>query len=480
MTTKRFLFFILVLGLVSETGAQVFDQFEEFVKKSQSDFDAFKEKNEKDFCDFLKDKWGNFELHVGTIEKEEPAPPIPDLKAPDKITSFTELGLSEAIPEPKEEVVALPEVTVPKSETMERESSVKIVFFGETLNITYDKGIKLQLKSNDEAGVAGFWKSMDALNNQGLMYTCQLIQETYRLNDWGYYQLVKVISEAIHGKNRSDEQAVFSCYLLDKIGYDVRLCLVNKSRLRLMLHTQQMIYGTSYYMVSGKKYFIVGDNNSKSCRTYSGNFDKGNKKSFDLTIQQPIRLKNDYGTYKVSLPALGETIDVRYNKNAIDFYKSYPMTDFGVYFNSRGSAVLESSLYKQLKTYIEGKSEYEAVNFLLHFSQFGFKYATDKKQFGHEKYFFLEELFSYSYSDCEDRSVLFARVVRELLNLPVIGLSYPGHMATAVRLSGTATGDYVVYNNEKYYICDPTYSGAKVGQSMPDFKNKKATPIIVN
>ena len=64
--------------------------------------------------------------------------------------------------------------------------------------------------------------------------------------------------------------------------------------------------------------------------------------------------------------------------------------------------------------------------------QTAFDYKTDGDQFGYEKPFFVDELFYYPYSDCEDRAVLYSYLVRTLMGLDVVLLEYPNHMATAV------------------------------------------------
>jgi hypothetical protein len=64
-----------------------------------------------------------------------------------------------------------------------------------------------------------------------------------------------------------------------------------------------------------------------------------------------------------------------------------------------------------------------------------------------------------------------------LTGLEVIGLDYPGHISTAVRFSDNLKGDYIVLNNKKYMVCDPTYINARLGMAMPKFKNSK--PKIV-
>jgi len=122
-------------------------------------------------------------------------------------------------------------------------------------------------------------------------------------------------------------------------------------------------------------------------------------------------------------------------------------------------------------------SEQQAVNFLLRFVQTALKYETDEQQFGEENYLFPEETLFYPYSDCEDRAVLFAWLVRSLLKLQVIGLDYPGHVATAVHFNQPVAGDAVEYQGKRFVVADPTYINANAGMTMPDFKRYKPTVI---
>jgi hypothetical protein len=128
---------------------------------------------------------------------------------------------------------------------------------------------------------------------------------------------------------------------------------------------------------------------------------------------------------------------------------------------------------------MDGMSETEAVNFLLRFVQTSFSYKTDDRQFGRENYLFPEETIFYPYSDCEDRSVLFAWLVRRLLSLEVIGLNYPGHVATAVQLKNSIDGDYVSHDGKRYTVADPTFINATAGMTMPEFKKTRPEIILI-
>ena len=140
---------------------------------------------------------------------------------------------------------------------------------------------------------------------------------------------------------------------------------------------------------------------------------------------------------------------------------------------------VKKQLYPPLRSVIQGKSQQEAANILLNFVQTAFVYEYDDKVWGSDRAFFAEESLYYPYCDCEDRSILFSRLVRDLLGLKVLLVYYPGHLATAVRFTEPVTGDYISLNNQKYIVCDPTYIGAPVGATMPDMDNGKAKVILL-
>ena len=75
--------------------------------------------------------------------------------------------------------------------------------------------------------------------------------------------------------------------------------------------------------------------------------------------------------------------------------------------------------------------------------------------------------------------MLFAWLVKSLLDLEVIGLNYPGHVATAVRLEDPVEGDHVAYDGKRYTVADPTYINATLGMTMPEYENTKPGVIPI-
>ena len=130
------------------------------------------------------------------------------------------------------------------------------------------------------------------------------------------------------------------------------------------------------------------------------------------------------------------------------------------------------AILEQLVPQLEGMSQCDAADALLHFVQYVFDYEEDDAQYGQEKVNFIEENFYYDKNDCEDRSVLYAFLVKTLLGLDVQFVHYPGHDCTAVRFTDCFTrGNGYYYGDDYYLICDPSYIGAPIGRCMPKYRH---------
>ena len=153
-------------------------------------------------------------------------------------------------------------------------------------------------------------------------------------------------------------------------------------------------------------------------------------------------------------------------------------TRWAIYANTPLDTDVQQQLYPTLQEPLAGLSQLAAVNRLLNWVQPGFEYEYDDKLWGGDRAFFAEETLHYPYADCEDRAILFTRLVRDLLHLPCVLVYYPGHLAAAVHFDSTPSG--VCYTNAAgmdFTLCDPTYINACVGMEMPLMKNKKAILI---
>ena len=131
-----------------------------------------------------------------------------------------------------------------------------------------------------------------------------------------------------------------------------------------------------------------------------------------------------------------------------------------------------------IRPLISEKTNKEKIDVLLDFIQQAIPYQTDQEQFGKEKYMFAEECLFYPYSDCEDRTVLLAQMVKHYTNLPSIAVEFPEHVALAVDLGEDGQGTFIRHKGKKYIICDPTYINAKSGMLPDEFKDVKPKIVI--
>ena len=207
-----------------------------------------------------------------------------------------------------------------------------------------------------------------------------------------------------------------------------------------------------------------------------------------MLVNEPILAENRSEMRQLSsLNQPDMQAQVNVNKNLMDFYTDYPsseiggnmMTRWAMYANTPLDVQVKEQLYPTLSKKIQGLGEKDAVNKLLDFVQWSLVYKYDEEVWGQDRAFFAEETLYYPYADCEDRAILFSRLVRDLLGLKVVLVYYPGHLASAVHFTEPVSGDYLSLDGERYFICDPTYFGAPVGQTMPNMDNKAAKAILL-
>ena len=355
-----------------------------------------------------------------------------------------------------------------------KESSEKqmINYCGQRIYV--DKSLKgvCSIGNMREKAVADAYEAMCKADYKPLLADCRQLKKDLKLNDWGVFLFVRDVSNALCADAHAS--VVMQQFLLNELGYKSKMARrADRDQMLLFVATDCKMYGRPYFTKDGLNYYNL--TSDETCQFYMCQVDSPKAKSnIDMQITNAPLLnsgmvnsvhKNGAGTVAVS-------VDVP--KSLMLFYKSMPQCDYSVYVNAKVNPAVADRLLSSLAPIVEGKSETEAANLLINFVQTGFKYATDQEQFGYEKPFFVEELFYYPYCDCEDRSVLYSYLVRNLLKLDVVLLDYPNHIATAVCFNENVSGDFVTVEGKKYIVCDPTYIGASIGKAMPQFKRVAA------
>ena len=452
--------------------------YENWKSQQEENWKQFKSAEDKAFYEYLEQEWKSFQAFKAEVMDTVPKPEIPPEAKPLKPEKYPEKNIIEKIEIPKEKKTIKPK----KISHKYAKNKVEITFWGLPLEFSYQKP-NLALSEIDEKAIADFWYKMSNSDYEQLLSDVKDYRNKLHLNDWGYCLLLNEVGKEI-SDNSKNLTKLFVWFALTKSGYKAKVGF-DKNQVYLLIPSQEMIYGNSYLKFEDKRYYIVSFDKrvrkAFSINTYEGNYPNANDlinlsvdnmPNFgDAVVEKDLKFRYDGEDY---------TIHLKYDKNTAEFFRNYPQTKLDVYFEAPLSVFARKSLANEFKPILEGKPEPEAVNILLRFVQTAFEYKTDREQFGREKTFFGDETLFYPFCDCEDRSVLFSLLVRDLLGLKVIALDYPGHVATAVRFHTNLEGDYIVFQNEKYIVCDPTYINADIGMAIPQFKNVKPKIIALN
>jgi len=494
---KKFVYFTLLCALTS-CGVKAQNPYEEFKKKMGREYSSFKSHRDKEFEDFrrkineeyasfLKKTWKEFNAFKGipVPEEDKPVPPViypeEDKGKPikDNPKPFEEI-IPIVEPEPQPEPVT-PIKDTPKPPIV---TYYAFKFFNTDLKVRLEEKHRFRLQGCDEDNISRTWNTLAGSAYNNVINDCLAIRSQNKLCDWAYLQMLCTLSDAFF-KGHCNESVLFTAFLYCQSGYKMKLANAN-NRLFLLYASNHIIYDKNYWEIEGEKFYPL-DCKLNQLHICQASFPKEKPLSLQIGTEQLLALQSSAQRTLQSEQYQDVKAVVNTNENLIQFFNSYPTSfinnDFGtrwaMYANTPLSKQARSTLYPALGKAINGKSQHDAANRLLNFVQTAFVYEYDDKVWGCDRAFFADETLYYPYCDCEDRSILFSRLVRDLLGLKVVLIYYPGHLATAVCFTEKVSGDYISINGKHYTICDPTYIGAPVGATMPKMDNGKAKVILL-
>lgn len=461
--------------------------FEEYEQKMNSMYDKFRDNADKQYedfynranaqyADFIKQAWVEFKVEP-QIPEPKPNPPVqPVFNPKDKV-----------IPQTKVPTINVPpHITAPQAQPVKPiptkiipAQKISVDFFGAECTLRADKSaLAMELEDDSENSVSKGWSMLSDGRTNALINDCLDVREQLNLCDWAYYELLQQVAGDIYGDKTSREAIVLQAYIMTQSGYQVRFGRT-KDGLMLLMSTNATVYATPYVFIDGAKFYALG---SVAESIYVCNFKFPGESVLSLRMKSLPTLPVDtIQGRELHSPKMNESkIMIKHNRNLINFLDSYPRCSIENFVNASLDSLAKQSLYPTLRNLIADKTEEVAANILIDFVQRAFQYKVDDEQFGEERTLFANETLYYPYSDCEDRSLLYATLVRDLLGLDVVLLDYPEHIATAVKFNQDIDGDYMLINDEKYLICDPTYIGATIGICMPKYQEIGAQIIMAN
>ena len=528
---NRFLFLMLLWAFPIVAQQSTFDQFKQqqsdkfgkFKSDQQAEWDAYRKHVNEEYADFMRQAWESFPAHEAEKPKDEktlppvvyeepkPAPqpqPTPQPKPKEDEKSQPQ---KDEKPLPKEDIKPLPtpqptidtkpvqiaikpkvvvvptpqpapEPVAPVRPKEEPYKKVSIGYFGTIITIGFPTNDNLKLRALEENAVADAWTQLSDSRYDITVSTALNARKANALCDWAYMNMLQAATEKQYGK--TNEAVLMQAYLMTQSGYRIRLGM-SDTKLYMLVASQYDIFHLRYYVLDGTKFYNISGDKDVKMRITKANFDK--EKSLSLQMTQLPQLSSEPTPKRTLTSRKGVTAAVSVNKNMIDFFNTYPQacfngdqtTRWAAYANTPMEKSVKDMLYPPLKKTIADMTERDAVGILLNWVQTAFEYGYDDKIWGGDRAFFAQETLYYPYCDCEDRAILFSRLVRDLVGLDVVLLYYPGHLAAAVAFKNDVNGDYLTYKNRKYVVCDPTYINAGVGRTMPGMNNQEAQVIAL-
>ena len=448
-------------------------------------------RNDKNAVPPIKDKPLRVEGEVVTLEKEEiqPLPIMPIVQ--DEIATVVDtlvLPNPQPMPEPKltnESGVATNMVKTVEDAKISKPVGHEMKIYGTKVYVRYESTAPFHIASLKEVDIAKAWSELSSAGYNNTIADCLAIRHQLKLSDWGYLKLLDQVGKTLMGGD-SNEATMLTAYIYCQSGYKMRLGK-SLSKLYLLFASRHNIYDQDYFILNEENFYPL---NCDEKEMFICNIPFPEEQSLSLVLSQE-QVFADVETPVRTLKVDGKPemqVEVSVNRNLIDFYDTYPSSDIGgnmmtrwaMYANTPLAENVRNSVYPTLKERVKDKGQYDAVNWLLDFVQHAFEYKYDEDVWGTDRAFFAEETLFYPYCDCEDRSILFSKLVRDLVGLKVVLVFYPGHLATAVCFTDEVKGDYLEVSDKRFVICDPTYIGASVGRSMPGLDNDAIQVILLD
>ena len=512
------------------------DRFNQFRQKATEQYENFRDEANKQYADFVRKAWDRFTNEPPVIKPQEkdvppvviadedllkPVEPNP-IKIKDKVIDIPKIDpqpvpfepipyvpvIEEPEPEPNPVVKNEPVKTEPvkkdpvktepvkkdpvKTEPVKKDpvptvpakpdTRVAFTFYGTTMKVHFENNLKFTLKNCSSNAVADAWQTLSKKNYNNLIRDCLELRLTHQLSDWAYLQMLEKMSQACMGK--TNEAVLLMSYVYCQSGYKMRMGTAN-NKLYVLYSSKNVIYGKAFFRVGGDCFYVYGGDGTSRLDICQASFPK--EQDLSLWIPQTMVLTENLSEVRAlkSRRYPDVNVSVQTNKNLLDFMDTYPssmegddfMTRWAMYANTPLDARQQRELLPKLREKLKGQSQKEAVERLLNWVQTAFVYEYDEKVWGEDRAFFADETLYYPYCDCEDRSILFTRLVRDLLGLKCVLVYYPGHLASAVCFTENVSGDYFSLDGSKYVVCDPTFINAPVGRTMTGMNNAEATVI---
>lgn len=356
-------------------------------------------------------------------------------------------------------------------------------FYGDTISLSGLNAAVVDYNGTlSEEKIQHFYDEMNDAGYEQVIASLLRYKQQHKPDDWLYYQLIRKTAQYLSPKAENYHRyTLYKWFFLIKTGYDATLNIAG-DHLLFYVQCDENIYDIPFHMRDGKQYVCLNYHDYGKIDFETTAFTKVNltvpeaRHGFSYRLTSlPVFSPEDYEEKDIafSYQNLDYRFKVKLNTKVKNIFTNYPVADYQLYFNMPLSSGTYSSLIPQLKENIRSMGTRQGVDYLMRFTRYAFLYKPDGEHFGKEKRLIPEQTLLYESSDCEDRAALFFYLVKEIYNLPMIVLAYPEHVTIAVKFD-KPIGKSIIYNGEKYTVCEPTpqKDDVPIGSISRELSNK--------
>ncbi len=354
-------------------------------------------------------------------------------------------------------------------------------FYSESIEIAYDPSMVIDEPSRiDNLVLRKLYRQLASRHSDPLYNRLMREKERLQLNDFLFFKLAKDCVDRIYGGQAERAQTMVLFYLLNRAGFDVRLTFRDQ-RLYLNVYSEDDLFevpiirdgGRAYANIScldgsclGRRRLYISDLHPNQ---YRGRPFQFSLRDWPRLRAQPIKKVIDFQYRGVE-----QQLSVEFDQTIVDIMADYPFLEEYCYLDTPLSPTLSASLLPPLRKWLATRNQRQQLELLVSLTRSGFRYQEDTKYFGRSKPMVPEEVFSYPYSDCEDRAALFFALVRDLIDLPMVAIAYTDHLSVAVA-ADRISGESFTYQGRRYVFCDPTgpANSSAIGSAPPGYENEK-------
>lgn len=356
-------------------------------------------------------------------------------------------------------------------------------FYAQPVAVTYDPGMVVREPASlSNASIRSTYNQLERRPTQVLLNHLLAAKGQFKLNDYLFFKLARTTLNAIYQGQSPRAQEITLYKLLIDSGFDARLTF-RGDRIFINVYTTEELFEVPIIEAEGRTYANLscadGDCQGRQRLFIFNDHPNPRGKSFGFQLpnwpelaEQPVEKDLQFNFHGIT-----QHLKVTFDKTMVDIMTDYPFIHEYCYLDTPLSPTLSRSLLPQLEGYMQHMDTQQQLELLASFTRSAFAYKEDNEYFGRSKPMVPEEVFGYSYSDCEDRSALFFALVRDLLDLPMAVIAYDDHLTVAV--GSDMPGDSFNYKGQRYIFIDPTgpRNSSRIGVVPPGYEDKSFTVI---